>query len=213
MELMLVREFMKKIITSEERDYMMNMITYNISPTLKGIKPSTLITLSNNNKGLYGAWLKYGEEYLNTIEIEAFELVHSADTVIILFYHSKVLDSHLNKYENKSFLKSLGYSSDMTLHEKLHLLKQRYAKYKCPHEIGLFLGIPLKDVLGFLRCQGKDCLACGYWKVYEDEEGAVNIFKSYDRCKIEFAKLYLEGFDLWSSVRYINITTDKTEFL
>ena len=213
MDLILAREFMKKIMTSEQRHYMMNMITYNISPTLKGAKPATVITLSNNNKGLYEAWLKYGKEYLETVEIEAFELVHSADTVIILFYYKEILDNHLNKNENKSFLNSLGYDLHMTLHEKLNLLRQRYVKYQCPHEIGLFLGIPLKDVLGFLRWQGMDYLACGYWKVYENKEQALNTFKSYDSCKVEFAKLYLEGVDLWSSVRYINLTTDKTEFL
>ena len=35
-----------------------------------------------------------------------------------------------------------------------------------PHEIGVFLGYPLADVIGFIENRGKNFTACGYWKVY-----------------------------------------------
>lgn len=204
MEVVLVREFMNKIVSLNNRDFMMNMITFNISPTINGVKPSTLITLSNNNRSLYEAWLEYGEEYKKSLNIECFELVHSNETIIVLFYNKESLTRYLNQKNNKAFLQNLGYDSSMTLKEKLNMLKERYSLYKCPHEIGIFLGIPVEDVLGFLKCNGRDCLACGYWKVYDNEKEALKVFEKYNKCKSKFARLYLEGMDLLSSISHIN---------
>lgn len=203
MDLILVREFMNRIINLDKKEFMMNMITFNISPTINGVKPSTLITLSNNNKSLYDAWLEYGEEYKRSLNIECFELVHSNETIILLFYNNDSLNKYLNLKNNKIFLENIGYESYMLLEQKLSLLKDRYSLYKCPHEIGIFLGIPVEDVLGFLKCNGKDCLACGYWKVYDNKSEALRTFEQFNKCKSNFAKLYLEGVDLLSSIRHI----------
>ena len=35
-----------------------------------------------------------------------------------------------------------------------------------PHEIGVFLGYPLEDVVGFIRHRGKCFTCCGCWKSY-----------------------------------------------
>lgn len=203
MDLILVREFMNRIVSLDRKEFMMNMITFNISPTIKGVKPSTLITLSNNNRSLYESWLEYGEEYKKSLNIECFELAHSNETIILLFYNKDSLSKYLNYKDNRLFLQNIGYDSLMTLEEKLNFLKERYSLYKCPHEIGIFLGIPVEDVLGFLKCNGRDCLACGYWKVYDNKSEALRTFEQYNKCKSNFAKLYLEGVDLLSSIRHI----------
>ena len=43
-----------------------------------------------------------------------------------------------------------------------------------PHEIGLFLDYPADDVLAFVEKGGAGCKLCGYWKVYGDEEKALD---------------------------------------
>lgn len=52
-----------------------------------------------------------------------------------------------------------------------------------PHEIGIFLGYPIWDVEGFIEHKGQNYKFCGYWKVYQDVEGAKLKFKEYDRIR------------------------------
>ena len=50
-----------------------------------------------------------------------------------------------------------------------------------PHEIGLFLGYPIEDVVGFIRYAGKGCKLSGLWKVYGDAEAASRLFDRLSR--------------------------------
>ena len=52
-----------------------------------------------------------------------------------------------------------------------------------PHEIGVFLGYPLEDVIGFCRHKGEGCKLCGYWKVYGDVDHAKRCFAAFDCCR------------------------------
>ena len=45
-----------------------------------------------------------------------------------------------------------------------------------PHEIGLFLGYPLGDVIGFIDNGGKNSRCTGCWKVYCNECEAMRTF-------------------------------------
>ena len=62
-----------------------------------------------------------------------------------------------------------------------------------PHEIGVFLGYPVKDVRGFIENEGKRYLMIGYWKVYSDLADARMIFKEYDRAKDCAVNEFLSG--------------------
>lgn len=48
--------------------------------------------------------------------------------------------------------------------------------------IGLFLGYPPEDVIGFNEHKGKNYLISKYWKVYSNAEEAERMFKQYDKC-------------------------------
>jgi hypothetical protein len=77
----------------------------------------------------------------------------------------------------------MGYDEPLSLNRSLHRLKLRFENI-CPHEIGIFLGIPVEDVYGFISHKGEGCLLCQYWKVYHNLERAQNLFDCYDRAKI-----------------------------
>ena len=61
----------------------------------------------------------------------------------------------------------MGYGAAGGLEGKLNILKQLFVNL-CPHEVGIFLGIPLEDVEGFLKnkweaelyCQERKGLIC-----------------------------------------------------
>lgn len=60
-----------------------------------------------------------------------------------------------------------------------------------PHEIGLFLGYPLCDVVGFIR--GETPCYSGYWKVYGDPAEAKLRFARYKKCKSVYRRVWEQG--------------------
>ena len=48
-----------------------------------------------------------------------------------------------------------------------------------PHEVGLFLGYPVEDVIGFIENKGKNCLCCGCWKCYSNACAAQKAFDKF----------------------------------
>lgn len=95
---------------------------------------------------------------------------------------------------------SIGRASvkKISVDKALLVLRRRYANYKkhltdgdeqsrgkleYPHEIGLFLGYPVRDVQDFIKYEGKNYLVCGYWKVYHDVDKALATFDYYQRIR------------------------------
>lgn len=174
------------------------MITYEIAPTLCGKKTASLITLTKANRGMYNLWIMHKEEFLKSIPLKYFELNSTSDAITILFYNQNKLSEVIQDGECMDFLKSYGYRRNITLDNCLCKLRERFNK--CfPHEIGLFLDIPLEDVKGFIRNSGREYIYCGYWKVYGDVEKTQKIFESYDGIKkkiIELASMDINFLDI-----------------
>ncbi len=74
----------------------------------------------------------------------------------------------------------------------MSILKKKYSK-ECPHEIGIFLGVPLEDVESFIKHKGKNYLICGYWKVYHGLEKSIDTFEAYNQAKNKVIKLVSKG--------------------
>ena len=76
----------------------------------------------------------------------------------------------------------VSYPVGQPLAEQLKMLKRRIALSDgFPHEIGLFLGYPIEDVVGFIRNQGRGCKLSGYWKGDGDAEAASRLFERLSR--------------------------------
>lgn len=65
-----------------------------------------------------------------------------------------------------------------------------------PHEIGLFLGYPFEDVMGFIENKGENYLCSGCWKVYSCEQDAKECFCKYKECTRAYEELFDEGVSL-----------------
>ena len=64
---------------------------------------------------------------------------------------------------------------------------------KFPHEIGLFLGYPLGDVIGFIENAGKNSKCAGCWKVYCNECETMKLFEKFKKCTRIYTKLWRQG--------------------
>ena len=65
-----------------------------------------------------------------------------------------------------------------------------------PHEIGIFLGYPLEDVVGFIENRGWNYTCCGYWKAYGDPAAAQKCFDRYRKCTAVYKDRYARGVPL-----------------
>ena len=90
-------------------------------------------------------------------------------------------------------LKRCGYASH-SCPEALETLRRRVLSEEgFPHEIGVFLGYPLPDVLGYIQNRGKNSKLTGFWQVYGDEADAARKFSLYRRCSAVYRRLYMSG--------------------
>ncbi|QBD86795.1 DUF3793 family protein [Clostridium tetani] len=167
----------------EDKEYMFSILAYNIAPTILKNKPSTIVNLSKNNRNLYALWDKYGEEFQRYFSVETYSLKDTNDFKLKLFYRKESLENHLHKKENINFLQKIGYNESKDIEGYLDMLKIRYEN-QCPHELGVFLGIPLEDIEGFIDNSTEDYLLTGYWKVYNNVEEAKKTFEEYDKARL-----------------------------
>ena len=120
-------------------------------------------------------------------------LRETRDKVLVYIYRADELARALRNDGVRRLLKSCGYAR-FDVDGALEALKSRLNDTNgFPHEIGVFLGYPLEDVLGFIENGGRNCLACGCWKVYANECEALAAFKRYEKCKSVYQRLFASG--------------------
>ncbi len=181
----------------QNEDYLFHSIAYHAAPVLRGYRPAAILTFANDRRRrLHDAWRERRTQFPATPDFQFAELHQDPDQgaewTAVLFYHPGLLQEVLRDKQAAVFLRSLGYREELTVATALADLAARYAA-GCPHEIGLFLGIPLPDVLGFIRYGGKGALADGYWKVYHDPGRKQALFALFYEAKLEFIRLMLAG--------------------
>ncbi len=165
-----------------DEDYLLSLIAYGTAPTIREEKPSSLMTFTRAGRNLYDLWDNLGSRVCKRLSLEYIALRDTKDSVRVLFYKTRLLEECLNKRSNREFLNKMGYSSTITLEECMDKLRERF-ECVCPHEIGIFLGIPLEDVIGFINHKGENCLLCKYWKVYHAPERALTLFSIFDKSR------------------------------
>jgi hypothetical protein len=179
----LLRKFILQLNKLEGKEYLLSAVAYKAAPTLDRVKPSSLMSFSVKNRNLYEVWERYKYDVCESLGLRFFELKEAKDWKLVLFYNEEMLEKTTVSKGNQAFLKKMGYEEAITLPERLEILKMRF-KWMCPHEIGVFLGIPIEDVYGFMQHKGNNFIFCSkYWKVYHNPEEAQNLFECYDKAK------------------------------
>ena len=118
----------------------------------------------------------------------------------VYVYRPLDLERILHDREVQVFLAGCGYirfdadSAIQTLRKRLNCsVASSQNTDSFPHEIGVFLGYPLADVVGFIENAGQNCLACGCWKVYSDPCCALRVFRRFEKCKSVYQRLFAQG--------------------
>lgn len=163
------------------------------APTLAGMKSAGLFNYFYKEKSEALRELCLVNEKLNRCGVYVETLSWKSDSVLIYAYRPRLLQTELSVPEVGELLEEYGYA-DCNICNCICRLKQRLAESVCfPHEIGVFLGYNLEDVKGFIDNDGKNCKACGLWKVYCNEGEKEKLFEKFNRCTRIYTQLFCEG--------------------
>ena len=125
--------------------------------------------------------------------VELLILKREENAMLIYVCRRTQLAKDLERPGAKELLERYGYT-DTSVDGAIERLRMRLASGDgFPHEIGLFLGYPVEDVLGFIENAGQNCKCCGCWKVYCNECEAVRTFARYKKCRDIYKRLWQDG--------------------
>lgn len=156
----------------EQRPHPNNFILHLIKllgPTLAGVKPAEILTLAIcTDKTRKLAWEESYSCLSQHKELKLKDIRDIRDNKQILFYHLSALKMTLERPIHLRFLKGFGYPENYSLEGYLDHLRERLTGKSFPHEIGIFLGYPLKDVMGFIGHPSLKLNKTRSWRVYGD---------------------------------------------
>lgn len=221
------REMIK--MSERDRKKFEEMLAIHSAPTLLGVKCANLFAIKQTEISTHDIEMYFkSQKALNGLSVRC--LCRCNSRALLYVYHKALLEMWLSDERVADFLENYGYLSSLDTNEKLDLLEKRisanaaptkipYAQRQptsdenttgairseaqCvsfPHEIGIFLGYPVDDVLGFIENEGANYLFCGFWKVYSNPEGAQKAFDDYVYCRQYLCNTIKHGVDLYSAV-------------
>lgn len=182
-----------KIVCSMDLSQVQTKLALQCAPVITGIKISNLLIVATKDEERVRAILK-------RTGIIHYRLLRQEDKTTFLLFRKVQLAYHLQDPNVQRILKANGYR-DLSLGGILRTFQYRFATHMnqgegFPHEVGLLLGYPIEDVLGFIENQGKNYLYSGYWKVYADVEAKKRLFEDYESAKERLIVLLDNGYGI-----------------
>ena len=166
------------------------------APTLASLKTASLFCVKMADEELerqLGEWnSRLGKKGLFLTALGRYE-----NRALIYVCRKSNLRIDLLRPGTEQFLAGYGYQSvdvDATLIRLTQRLREAGA---FPHEIGVFLGYPLEDVMGFIQNRGKNSRYTGYWKVYCNERETIKRFAQFTKCREVYTRLWNQGKTVW----------------
>jgi hypothetical protein len=176
-------------------------LAYHTAPTLLGIKCANLISLGSSEFDLAENTERFNRRAASK-GLKMKILCSCKSRVLILLYSENLLRGQLSKPESADILKKYGYGDSISLDSALDTLAKRIEQSEdFPHEIGVFLGYPAEDIVGFIENRGSNFMLCGYWKVYGDAEKAQRTFNNYDKCRKFLCNKLNQGCDIYQALK------------
>ncbi len=156
------------------------------APLITGIKISNLLMVCGKREDAV-------QNLLEGSDISCFCVMSSPKKTAFLLYRRAELEMYLGNQDVRQLFQKLGYK-DFSLEYVLPRFRKRYEAHmngeqQFPHEMGLLLGYPIEDVVGFMEHSGKEYLYSGYWKVYENVPAKKQIFLHYDEARETLIRL------------------------
>ena len=173
----------KKCCENKSNSLYIKRILEMLGAVILGSKPAEIINVPGSKE----------DKKIKLSQIEAFFSNCSRITYRIItthdggkrvfFINEKSMEKVLVNKRCINFLKFVGYSSDYELNDYMDELVFRLQSEEFPHEIGVFLGYPLKDVLGFMGYGKNELVEVKNWRIYGDKEISYEVYNNFMRDK------------------------------
>ncbi len=170
------------------------LVIRHCSPTLAGLKTGNMFTCTYETKAQLCKDIAELNRCLRKKGLSALPLKYKDSKALIYIYRPSKLERDLRSKEACRVLKDCGYKCEGSCKCIARLMQRLRENDEFPHEIGLFLGYPPEDVIGFI--EHKTCKLTGFWKVYGDAEKAQKCFESYRKCTRVYGRCWENGSSL-----------------
>lgn len=177
-------------------------IALQCAPLLTGMKISNLLTVNNSKR-------KAVMDLFRGTAVSCFILYESSEKTTFLLYISRKLEDYLDEPGVRELMLGFGYRG-RRLETVLRCVSRKYKSHmedegEFPHEIGLLLGYPAKDVTGFIENKGKNFLCIGYWKVYSDLGECQRVFQAYNHARERLIHMVSHGMKIDGILKIHNL--------
>jgi hypothetical protein len=166
----------------EERQCLASFIAWQAAEVIAGAKPANLINILDRElacgRNMSKIWEKHKASILEQGNVLGLELKQKNDRKLALIYNPTALEKVLKRRPVKKALGQLGYDYE-NVEEALGHLQKRMQGADFPHEIGFFLGYPIKDVYGFMGLCKLPVAGNGPWKMYGKLESSLTVLNEH----------------------------------
>jgi hypothetical protein len=172
-----------------------NLLVFHCAPTLAGLKIGALICVPREQGVMsYEHMITIYNKCYNRQRLYFRTLCSCKKRQLLYVYRPHKVERYLACPPINTFLQQYGFKKDDTLQQKLDQLATHF-EYggMFPHELGIFLGYPLADVVAFIKYGGSKAKMCGEWKVYTNMRYAQREFEKYDCCRKDYSKRFYGG--------------------
>lgn len=169
-----------------------DLIIRNCAPTLAGLKTGCLFGVPCESREATMEATRQLNRKLVPKGLRLLPLRFTEKRALMYLYRPTHLSQDLNNTLASRLLAQQGYTLTNCAGCVGQLIRRLCEQEEFPHEIGLFLGYPPEDVLGYMEdpCACK-CVGC--WKVYGDEAQAKKRFAQYKKCTRVYCDQWSKG--------------------
>lgn len=175
---------------TRDEDCVASFLAYETAEIIDGVKPGNLINLSDRNlpcgRNMYRLWESYGEKTLAPTGLEVRVLRKQTNNMLLFVFRRSALQELVERRPVRALLRAAGYPDTVGLEALLDELGERLSPGSFPHEIGLFLGYPPKDVAAFMGLASIPFTCQGPWKIYGNPQKSLHIAELHrnSRCRM-----------------------------
>ena len=183
---------MTNTIDERHRKELLKFLLVKTAAVRRGVKPAELLRVRHCYSTVNAEGLRvclYRSDIYSILGLDYIELKVEERSSLVLFYNPPTLNATLKKRSNRLWLAGLGYPVDGTMHDMLSELCRRAGGSALPHEVGVFIGYPLKDVAGFMQRIPATPVHHGAWRVYGGTDESLRRMRLYANAEANAAQV------------------------
>ncbi len=185
---------------------LMRYLLLQTSLVRAGVKPAEILTLNHCYRAseTSDGYCVRQEEVLGRLGLPWRPLRCRENGTLTIFYDPELLLQTLSQPAVEKYLCRRGYAICDAPELWLQQLADRFKKDDFPHEVGLFLGYPLKDVVGFISARSRMTYQ-GSWRIYGKKEPSLLLMNRFRKARMIAENIVSEVEDWDQCIQKINL--------